>query len=61
MKELVFPPLMDEPKILEDVVNTWTVENWRNLQKKEHGPIFEAGGYPWYGQHHIILTFHSEC
>lgn len=47
MKELVLPPLLEEPKILEDVVNTWKVENWRSLAKKEHGPTFEAGGYPW--------------
>ncbi|KAI1079311.1 cysteine proteinase [Whalleya microplaca] len=47
MKEIVLPPLLEEPKVLEDVVNTWTVENWRGLSKKEHGPIFEAGGYPW--------------
>lgn len=47
MKETVLPPLLDEPKTLEDAVNTWTVENWRALSKKEHGPIFEAGGFPW--------------
>ncbi|KAK1760881.1 ubiquitin carboxyl-terminal hydrolase [Echria macrotheca] len=47
MKEHVFLPLPEEPRILEDQVNTWTVESWRTLSKKEHGPIFEAGGYPW--------------
>lgn len=47
MKEIVLPPLLDQPKILEDCVNTWTVENWRSLGKKEHGPVFEAGGKPW--------------
>lgn len=48
MRELVLPPLLDEPKILEDANNTWTVENWRSMGKREHGPIFQAGGYPWY-------------
>lgn len=49
MKELVLPPLLEEPKILEDVVSTWTIENWRAFQsKKEHGPIFHAGGFPWW-------------
>lgn len=48
MKELVLAPLIDEPKILSDFEYTWTVDNWRGLSKKEHGPIFEAGGYPWY-------------
>ncbi|POR35949.1 Ubiquitin carboxyl-terminal hydrolase 21 [Tolypocladium paradoxum] len=47
MKELALPPLLDEPKILEDFEHTWTVENWRGLGKREHGPVFEAGGYPW--------------
>ena len=48
MKELVLPPLADDPPIVEDVINNWTVENFRALKKKEHGPIFQAGGYPWY-------------
>ncbi|KAL7816955.1 putative ubiquitin hydrolase [Trichoderma aethiopicum] len=47
MREVVLPPLLDEPKILEDYQHTWTVENWRSLGKREHGPIFHAGGYPW--------------
>ncbi|KJR86641.1 ubiquitin carboxyl-terminal hydrolase 7 [Sporothrix schenckii 1099-18] len=47
MKELVLTPLIDEPPILEDVVDTWTVDNWRSLKKKEHGPVFKAGGFPW--------------
>lgn len=47
MKELVLPPLVEEPRILEDVINTWEVEGWRTLNKKERGPVFEAGGYPW--------------
>ncbi|KAL2889523.1 putative ubiquitin carboxyl-terminal hydrolase 5 [Ceratocystis lukuohia] len=47
MKELVLPPLLEEPRILEDAVNTWSVENWRSMSKKEHGPIFQAGGFPW--------------
>ncbi|KAK3328499.1 hypothetical protein B0T19DRAFT_424769 [Cercophora scortea] len=47
MKEHVLTPLVEEPQILEDVVSTWTVDSWRTLGKKEHGPVFEAGGYPW--------------
>lgn len=47
MKEIVLPPLAEEPPIKETVINTWKVENWRQLNKKEHGPVFEAGGYPW--------------
>jgi len=47
MKELALQPLAEDPPIKDTVVNTWKVENWRQLSKKEHGPIFEAGGYPW--------------
>ncbi|KAK7398289.1 ubiquitin-specific protease ubp15 [Neonectria punicea] len=47
MREIVLPPLIDEPKIIGDFESTWTVENWRSLSKKEHGPVFHAGGYPW--------------
>lgn len=48
IKEIVLPPLVEEPKVLSDTVFTWTVENWRQQNKKEHGPTFQAGGYPWY-------------
>jgi len=47
MKELVLPPLDLSPPILEDQVHTWHIENWRSLQRREHGPSFEAGGFPW--------------
>ncbi|KAF5005389.1 hypothetical protein FDECE_8153 [Fusarium decemcellulare] len=47
MKELCLPPLIDEPNVLGDYEHTWTVENWRSLSKKEHGPVFQAGGFPW--------------
>ncbi|RGP79512.1 ubiquitin thiolesterase [Fusarium longipes] len=47
MKDLCLVPLIDEPKILGDYDFTWTVENWRSLNKKEHGPVFQAGGFPW--------------
>ncbi|KOS19761.1 Ubiquitin carboxyl-terminal hydrolase 21 [Escovopsis weberi] len=47
MKELVLTPMLEEPKLLGDYVHTWTVQNWRSLGKREHGPIFKAGAYPW--------------
>lgn len=47
IKELVLPPLDQQPRILETVYHTWEITNWNELQKREHGPIFEAGGYPW--------------
>jgi len=47
MKEVVLPPLPEDPRILETQIHTWTVENWRALSKKEHGPVFQVGGFPW--------------
>jgi ubiquitin carboxyl-terminal hydrolase 7 len=47
MKEIVLPPLAEQPQIVEDVVNTWHIQSWGALTRREHGPIFEAGGHPW--------------
>lgn len=47
MKEHVLLPLEAQPPIIAEAVHTWHIEKWRNLAKKEHGPIFDAGGYPW--------------
>jgi ubiquitin carboxyl-terminal hydrolase 7 len=47
MKDIVLPPLVEEPPIIADVVHTWNIEGWQQLAKREHGPTFEAGGYPW--------------
>ncbi|ROT43204.1 ubiquitin carboxyl-terminal hydrolase [Sodiomyces alkalinus F11] len=47
MRELILPPLAEEPKVLEDVVNTWSIQSWRSLNKREQGPVFQAGSYPW--------------
>ena len=27
--------------------NTWCIENYRALAKREHGPVFQCGGFPW--------------
>ena len=48
MKEIVLPPLPEEPAIIEEVVHTWSIESWNSMSRKEHGSIFQAGGYPWY-------------
>lgn len=47
MKAEVLPPLIDQPPIVADAVHTWTIEEWHSLPKKHHGPVFEAGGFPW--------------
>lgn len=66
MAELVLPPLDQQPPILETVHNTWEIKNWHGLAKREHGPIFEAGGYPWrilmfpYGNNTDNVSFYLE-
>ena len=30
-----------------EVVHTWVIDDWRNLEKKTRGPKFECGGHPW--------------
>lgn len=47
IKEIVLPPLAEQPPITAEAVHTWHIENWRSLPRREHGPIFEAGGFPW--------------
>jgi ubiquitin carboxyl-terminal hydrolase 7 len=55
MRDHVLPPLIEEPRILDDQVHTWTVEAWQTLAKKEHGPTFNAGGSPW----SVPSSFHA--
>lgn len=31
-----------------EIEHTWSIENWRSLNKKERGPKFECGGHPWF-------------
>lgn len=28
--------------------HTWHIRDWRKMGRKEHGPIFECGGSPWW-------------
>lgn len=45
-KRLVLKELPDL-ETEDEVINTWTVENWRGLPRRTHGPVFMAGGHPW--------------
>lgn len=47
MKEVIFPDIGDEYNVLAEAHHTWEITGWRRLAKKEHGPVFEAGGFPW--------------
>lgn len=59
------------PKNLEyeteaEVYNTWEIKDWRQLTRREHGPIFECGGHPWrilffpYGNNVDFASFYLE-
>ncbi|KAL8729800.1 MAG: hypothetical protein Q9166_004523 [cf. Caloplaca sp. 2 TL-2023] len=46
MKARVLAPLPDlEPEF--ESIDTWEIENYRSLTKKQRGPKFECGGHPW--------------
>ena len=42
-----FMPENPDYEIEVEDVNTWTIENWRQLPKRTTGPIFQVGGHPW--------------
>jgi hypothetical protein len=41
-------PKNPDLETLEEVHNTWHIENWRKMDRKSHGPIFNCGGSPWW-------------
>lgn len=43
-----FLPKIPDIDIESEAVQTWNIENYRNLSKKERGPNFDCGGHPWY-------------
>jgi len=59
------PPLVDQETEAE-VHNTWKIEDWRSLTRREHGPQFECGGHPWrvlffpYGNNVDFASFYLE-
>ncbi|EPS34506.1 hypothetical protein PDE_09470 [Penicillium oxalicum 114-2] len=40
-------PQNPDLETLEEVHNTWHIENWRKMDRKSHGPTFKCGGSPW--------------
>ncbi|TVY45416.1 Ubiquitin carboxyl-terminal hydrolase [Lachnellula subtilissima] len=47
IQDLVLPRLAEEPPIIETAHHTWHIENWRATPRREHGPVFHVGGFPW--------------
>ena len=42
-----FMPVLAEYETKEEVHYTWDIENWRQLPKKTHSPVFYCAGHPW--------------
>ncbi|KAL4939277.1 hypothetical protein BDV06DRAFT_199293 [Aspergillus oleicola] len=53
-------------EIADETWHTWNIQEWRKLRKKEHGPTFQCGGFPWrvlffpYGNHVEHASFYLE-
>lgn len=49
-----------------ETYNTWHIQDWRKLRRREHGPVFECGGFPWrilffpHGNHVEHASFYLE-
>ncbi|KAF2201039.1 ubiquitin carboxyl-terminal hydrolase 21 [Delitschia confertaspora ATCC 74209] len=59
------PELPDQET--EDVaIHTWQIKDWRAQPRRQHGPVFECGGYPWrilffpYGNNVDYASFYLE-
>ena len=65
MKNIV---LVDQPDLEteDETYHTWHIEKWRTLQRREHGPTFQCGGFPWrvlffpYGNQVDCASFYLE-
>ncbi|KAI4209489.1 MAG: hypothetical protein LQ351_007566 [Letrouitia transgressa] len=40
-------PLLPDLETEYEAENTWHIENYRSLTRKERGPKFDCGGHPW--------------
>lgn len=41
-------PIYKELEQLDFQVQHWEIKDWKSLEQRTHGPIFEAAGYKWY-------------
>ena len=46
MKARLMPEIPDL-EIESEGFGVWEIENYRTLAKREHGPVFHSGNYPW--------------
>jgi hypothetical protein len=51
LDEKVIPFVLPIHKELEEThfqVSHWEIKDWKSLEQRSHGPIFEAAGFKWY-------------
>lgn len=59
-------PEVPDVEIEIETQHTWDIENWRQLPRREHGPIFHCGEDPWrvlffpYGNNVDAASFYLE-
>lgn len=42
-----FMPENPDLETAAETTYTWDIENWRQLPRRSHGPVFDCGGHPW--------------
>ncbi|CCU83061.1 Ubiquitin carboxyl-terminal hydrolase [Blumeria hordei DH14] len=47
MRELVLPPIHEQPEILENKSYSWQITDWTQLPRRHRSPVFWCGGHPW--------------
>ncbi|POS84668.1 hypothetical protein EPUL_002212 [Erysiphe pulchra] len=47
MRELVLPPILEQPEVLEIKTFNWQITDWTQLPRRHRSPIFWCGGHPW--------------
>ncbi|PSN74726.1 cysteine proteinase [Corynespora cassiicola Philippines] len=59
-------PELPDQETEAEAYHTWEIRDWRNLTRREHGPVFECGGHPWrvlffpYGNNVDFASFYLE-
>jgi ubiquitin carboxyl-terminal hydrolase 7 len=41
-------PVNPDLETLDECYNSWHLKDWRKMERKSHGPIFQCGGSPWW-------------
>ncbi|KAJ5562977.1 hypothetical protein N7535_002578 [Penicillium sp. DV-2018c] len=59
-------PALPDLETLEECSHSWHIKDWRKMERKSHGPIFQCGGFPWrilffpYGNQTEFASFYLE-